>query len=123
MVIHVFISPYLEYGLLGLLIAYSARALALQDKGAEIGLIFTLIVYCFWQHIIFQFTNPYYAPLLFLVLFLIMRNYRLAPLACPPWALWHVLSIARYSLPIYFFHLLILQIYYLRPMGEGFLIC
>lgn len=115
-VINIPIYLYFEYGLLGILIAYSARLLALKDRQGEFWLLLTMIVYFIWECAYFQFTKYPNAIFAFAVLtiFLIaaMQKYRLLKLPCPSILRLPALFISRYSLEIYFFHLIILQAYF-----------
>lgn len=113
MLITCVIFPYIEYGLVGLLIAFSARLLALKDPQGQYYLLATLLFYYMSQAIVFGFfvTESYLVAfgVLTLGLFYGLRAYSLRPLACPAWLLPTGLVISRYSLAIYFYHLILLQ--------------
>ncbi len=107
------IFPYIEYGLFGLLIAFSARLLALKDSQGQYYLLATLLFYYVAQAIVFGFfvAQSYLVAFgaLTLGLFYGLRAYTLQPLGCPAWLLPTGLVISRYSLAIYFYHLIFLQ--------------
>jgi len=107
---------FFEYGLLGILIAYSARMIALKDPQGDFWLLLTMILYFLWECAYFQFTKQPNAIFVFtlLTIFLIaaMQTYRLRQVPCPQLLRLPALFISRYSLEIYFFHLIILQIYF-----------
>ncbi len=113
MLITCVIFPYVEYGLFGLLIAFSARLLALKDPQGQYYLLATLLFYYVSQAIMFGFfvAQSYLVAfgILTLSLFYGLRAYRLQPLTCPAWLLPTSLVISRYSLAIYFYHLILLQ--------------
>lgn len=109
------VNSYLEYGLLGLLIAGSARLKAKNDPQAEFWLLNSLLIYLFWESVLFRFMSyshiiPLFAGLIG-CLFAVMCCYRLHEL---PYSLPLVRLLSRYSLSIYFFHLLVLQLFYLK---------
>ncbi len=113
---NVYISFYLDYGLLGFLIAYSARLLALKDKQSDYWLLGSLVVYFVWESAYFGFIQAYFVftfAAITLALYALMLSYRLANLYCPKPLLLPGLVISRYSLEIYFIHLILLQGYYL----------
>lgn len=116
-----FVYPYLEYGFLGILVAYSARSLALSERFASHWMAVTLILYGVYQAIIFNFLGSTTEIIalggLFLGLYVLFQSYELIPLDCPPKLQIPALIISRYSLHIYFYHLIIFQgiTFYLKP--------
>lgn len=113
--INLLVYSNLEYGTLGLLLAYSARLLALGDRQAKVWLVLSLLAFFIWEMYGFHFNrHPSYMIAfiaLILGLFMIMQSYSLKNLACPRWLLLPGLIISRYSLEIYFYHLLFFHIY------------
>lgn len=113
MLITCVIFPYIEYGLAGLLIAFSARLLALKDPQGQYYWLATLLFYYVTQAIVFGFfvAERYLVAfgILTLGLFYGLRAYSLRPIGCPAWLLPMALVISRYSLAIYFYHLILLQ--------------
>jgi hypothetical protein len=113
------IYDYFEYGLFGVLFAYSARLLAQKDKEAYIWLGLSSICYFSWQCYYFQF-NQHIAQMLLLFTLMIptyfaMLKFRLFPLNCSATMRPIALVLSRFSLEIYFYHLIIFQaIYYFR---------
>jgi hypothetical protein len=103
----------IEYGFLGFLIAYSARLVALKDPQADYFLLFSLIVYLLWESLVFYFLPfpKYFYPFIFIViaLFFSLRRYSLFLIFLPKWLNLPCLFISRYSLEIYFYHLILLQ--------------
>lgn len=110
-----FLYKYIEYGLLGILIGYSGRFVALNEKYADLWLILALIIYYLWESLSFGFTaNPsmlYWFGFFILMLYLVMSHYQQKTLSCPKWLLMPSLVVSRYSLEVYFFHLIALQAY------------
>jgi hypothetical protein len=116
-----FTFTFLEYGLWGLLIAFSARLLAQKDPQGQYYLIGALFFYYLWESVIFGFISSETYCIVFamltLGLFYGLRSYRLRLIPCPSWLLPIGLVLSRYSLAIYFYHLIALQLYtlYLHP--------
>jgi hypothetical protein len=107
---------YVEYSGFGVLFAYSGRLLALKDPQGEIWLLLTLLVYFLWEGLIFGFLlhpdTMTALGALMVILYVILSQYRLRSFDLPgPLALLGLI-VARYSLPIYFYHLLALQVVY-----------
>lgn len=116
-VLNYFVYPNIEYGLLGLLIMYSARWIALQESQSRYWLFITLLLYFIFQgYYFFAFVeSPLYIAMLslyFCVLYFFLSTYTLKTIYCPQPLLPIGLFLSRYSLPIYFIHLIILQIIY-----------
>jgi hypothetical protein len=107
------IYPNVEYGILGIYFIYSARMIAIKDPQAPFWFAMANIVFFIWQLLYF----PYFlqTELLYSFLFLTMAVYflllfyRQKELPCPQFLLFPLLVISRYSLHIYFYHLIILQ--------------
>ncbi len=119
-----FIYNYIEYGLLGILIAYCGRLMALHDKQGPTWLMLVLLVYFIWECIYFQFQQQplliYSFAGLVLCLYFMMSQYQLKTLSCPSWLLVPALVISRYSLEIYFYHLILFQAYRFLHLGQYF---
>jgi hypothetical protein len=118
------VYPYLEYGLLGYLIAYAARSLALEESTADYWLGASLGVYALYQAWVFGFifqTN-FIAWLitLFVGLYYVLSHYRVHPITVPQVFLLPGLFISRYSLDIYFYHVVLLQIYIVLTSSRTF---
>lgn len=111
--LNIYAYTFLEYGLLGILIAYSARLIALKDPQADLFLLLTLLVYYLWESIVFRFAPDlkYLIPfgLMVIVLYFSMYRYYLFSINLPKWLTLPCLFISRYSLEIYFYHLILLQ--------------
>lgn len=114
--LNVYTYAYLEYGFLGILFVYCGRMHALKDPQSTFWLLATWILYVFWVAKIFHFNvNHDYLVLLAIIaiiLFLVMRSYRLHTLYCPRILLLPGLLLSRYSLEVYFYHVIILQFYF-----------
>lgn len=112
--INIVIYPFIEYGTLGMLIAYSGRMLAIKDRYTAWFLLFSLGIYFTWQAKIFHFLQalPYSILLggLALCSYFAMLYYRQRTFIFPKPITIVGLIISRYSLPIYFYHYLLLQI-------------
>lgn len=109
------LSPYVEYGVNGILYALSARLMTLNDQRGKLLLILTVIHHFIYQALIFSFID--YPLQLFSVslvgcsVLILLYHYKFrdwkVPLRLP------LLIISRYSLAIYFWHLLFLKFYLL----------
>jgi len=122
-ILTVFTYDYIEYGLLGFLIGYSGRFIALKENFADLWLIAALAIYFIWECLNFGF-NVYPKMLIvfsmFIVtLYVVMSRFRQATLPCPTWLLTPLLVLSRYSLEIYFFHLIALQSYRFLQIGAN----
>lgn len=115
------VYAYLEYGFLGILVAYSGKSLADKEPSAPLWMGATLTIFAIYQAITFKYLNSttklIELGVLFLILFFLFRSYTLRPLTCPRKLQIPAMIIARYSLHIYFYHLIIFQGIYiiLRP--------
>ncbi len=111
----VFVYNTIEYGLLGFLIAYSARFIALKEKHADLWLISALVIYYLWECLYFQFTASIAMltafGVLVLFLYIVMSQFRQTTLPCPRFLVPMLLLLSRYSLEVYFMHLILLQAY------------
>lgn len=116
-IVNPFIYPYLEYGFLGFMVAYSARSVALQERYASYWLAFTLIIYALNQAMVFGFISQQIKlvilGVIFLGMFFLLKNFKIRPLSASSKLTLVGLFISRYSLSIYFYHLILLQAYYL----------
>ena len=113
--LHWFISIYLEYGLLGFLIAASGQLLATKDKQAPFWLLISLVSYFAMESLAFNFT-PYPQRMavfgvLIICLYAGLVNYRLKTVNIAPLFALPLEFLSRYSLPIYFYHLIALIMY------------
>lgn len=109
------VYQYLEYGFFGLLIAASGRFIAVKDPQADIWLLLTLVAYFVGESMTFHFMRNNYLLFAFgslVVALFQLRFYRLRTFASPHWVAVPCLVLSRFSLPIYFYHLLGLEIYY-----------
>jgi hypothetical protein len=120
--INFLIYVHVEYGILGIYFLYSSRMAAIKDPQASFWFALTLFVYFIWQLMMFpsffETSRLYSFAFLTLGVFFILRFYTLKTLPCPKVLLWPLLFISRYSLHIYFYHLIALQalwIFYLHP--------
>lgn len=111
-----FLYHWLEYGTLGLMLAFSARLNVFKTTPAFFWLVLSLFCYAIWEGSSFQF---FQSPLqlisfisLMVVVFFIMWLYRFKTLPqYPQFLLLPSLLISRYSLEIYFFHLISFHAY------------
>lgn len=116
-----FIYPYVEYGTIGLMIAYSARSVALKEPYARLWMGLSLTVLGIYQALTFRFIQHEYILIFFgammITLFFLFQGYRLIVIPWRSKMTWLGLVIARYSLDIYFYQVIILQAYYVfeRP--------
>jgi hypothetical protein len=95
--LNVLISPYVEYGFLGLMIAMSARLVAQNHRSAPQFMALGLFFYFGYQSVVFSFLkdNVYLAILgvMLLSFYYVFTRYRLRPIIC-------------------FYHLILLQAYF-----------
>lgn len=112
-VLNGFSMGYLEYGFLGILWMYSARLCALKDPYAGIWLCATAVVYLFWGEASFHFSSQPELLLTFAVImglmWGIMLNFEMRTYSVKGIFRLPGLILSRYSLEIYFYHLLLLQ--------------
>lgn len=105
-----FLYPRIEYGTLGLMFMLSASLLHRQVAYGIFYLIFSLTIYFFWESMIFNFFTPQTILIAFIsllaLLFYLMLAYRLKVYDTPPGLSFVIRVLSRYSLEIYFFHLL-----------------
>lgn len=110
-----FVYRYLEYGFLGILIAYAARSVALKEPSRALWLALALFIYGFYQAVVFNFLiqPPYITSLCILLvgLYYLFLHYSLRPLPLPQPLILPGLLLSRYSLHLYFYHILLLQFY------------
>lgn len=113
---HPAITPYLEYGTSGLMIASAARLMACGDRRGQPLLIVSLLIHFLMQAVLFELsTNIDYILSLSaigLLTLYICYPYRFRSWNIPLGRL-PILIISRYSLAIYFWHLLFLKFYLL----------
>jgi len=109
-----FISPYLEYGLFGLMFAFGARLISVKDDRGPIWLAATVICYFLYESLVFSFFQyrPYEYVFIAICLILFntffwfrMRKWEIKKIMHMP-----ILILSRYSLEIYFIHLALLKI-------------
>lgn len=112
-IINPILYPFVEYGTLGILLAFSAHSLARQEPHALVWFGVNIAFFGFWQLIAFHFEKNalllIFSVLLFMSLFWILIHYELKPLPMPAWLTLPILIVSRYSLQIYFFHVIFLQ--------------
>lgn len=117
-------DKWIEYGTLGLLFAYAGRLLAIQDKQAGLWLALTLISYFIFETALFRFYHfPWMVPCfvaLVVSLMHFMLNYHLYKVYCPVWLLPPARFVSRASLHIYFFHLVVLQAYFVKTHAKAY---
>lgn len=118
------IMPYVEYGFLGLLWMISARLCALKTRDALFWLILTILAYYGWEAFAFQFyLKPVFLSALAILmgcLGVLMASYRLSTFPRIRLLRLPGLIISRYSLEIYFYHLISLQGYLLLTILKKF---
>lgn len=116
------VMPYMEYGVLGLLWLYSARLYALKSPQAVYWLIATTLSYLTWEDLAFQFyTNPLLNISFILWMVLLGTSlifYRFKEFTVTVYLRLPGLLLSRYSLEIYFYHLILLQAFYLSPLSN-----
>lgn len=107
------IYNHVEYGILGIYFIYSSRMIAINDPQASFWFGLSCLVFFIWQFLVFPafFDTAilYTFAVLSVGVFYLLRNYTLKIVPCPKVLLWPLLVISRYSLHIYFYHLIILQ--------------
>jgi hypothetical protein len=100
--LHPFLSPYIEYGTSGFLIAFAGRQLALKDSFAKYWLGISLIIYYLWQGYAFAFyQNQAMLTILGFIcvgLYIVMSSYQLKPLSVSPFVRLPLLFLSLYSL-------------------------
>lgn len=120
--INFLIYGHVEYGILGIYFIYSSRMVAINDPQASFWFALAHFVFFIWQ--IMTFPSFLETKLLYSFAFLMfgvffyLRYYKLKVLPCPKVFLGPLLFISRFSLHIYFYHLIILQalwVFYLHP--------
>lgn len=119
-----FVYRYLEYGFLGILIAYAARSTALKESSYTLWLAASLFVYGFYQAVVLNFfSQPLYIACLITLLtglYYLFSRYSLRPLPISTPFILPGLFLSRYSLHIYFYHVLLLQFYIVLTSPSAF---
>lgn len=119
-----FVYRYLEYGFLGILIAYAARSCALKEPFHRLWLAASLFIYGFYQAIVFNFfSQPLYIICFIILLtglYYLFSRYALRPLQISTSFILPGLFFSRYSLHIYFYHVLLLQFYIVLTSSSAF---
>lgn len=107
-----FLPHYLEYGAFGLLFATCARLFAQNDRRGQPILIITLIAYFFVELDIFHFNVLQSIALIGIevVLYYVFINYSFINIKLKSFTRYLILFFSRYSLEVYFYHLLFLKI-------------
>lgn len=104
---------HLEYGTLGILLAYCGKLIALKDPQADVFLILTLTIYFIWETITFSFFNPtallYAFAGIVLSLCLIMHFYKQRTFHFPQPLILPTLFLSRTSLHLYFYHVVLFK--------------
>ena len=118
------IYPYIEYGALGILIAYSAASLSKKEPYAPYWLAISICVYGIYQAIAFGyfFKSVYLISLISLCLglYYLLLFYQPRFLNIQPPFLIPGLIISRYSLHFYFYHVILLQLYLVLTSHKAF---
>ncbi|MBS0288390.1 MAG: hypothetical protein JSR17_13930 [Proteobacteria bacterium] len=112
--INALLYSHVEYGVLGIFLVYSARMVAIKDPQAAFWLALAHLVFFVWQIIAFPYLiqPKLLYPFAFLTLgvYFLLLFYKQRVWSCPQFLLFPMLFISRYSLHIYFYHLIALQL-------------
>lgn len=112
-IVNALLYSHVEYGALGIMFVYSSRMVAIKDPQAPFWFGMAHIVFFIWQIMAFpylaQTTLLYSFAFLTLGVYLLLLYYQQKVLPCPKPLLFPLLLISRYSLHIYFYHLIFLQ--------------
>lgn len=120
MLLNTWIYAYIEYGTLGILISLSVYWHKEKPGYAGLWLAFITIYYFLWQGLTFHLFNATWSIYGLVIIgsfcLLLFYYYKLEKIySYPKWLIKPTLIISRYSLEIYFFHLIIFQlIYFIR---------
>lgn len=113
LLLHIPLMRFLEYGATGILITLTAHWMRHDIPYARLLFSINLILHIIWQAIAFSLlSNMLYLTLLSGIGFTtwaVLTNYQLITLKWPKSLILPTLFTARYSLDIYFFHLIIIQ--------------
>jgi len=109
-------SLHLEYGSIGWLIAISVYLLHAQYPKAHLFLLYSLFVYFLWEGIFLEYLEKNAIMTGFAVLmgaiYIIMVNFSIKTLPYSGKLKWPFMFLSRYSLEIYFVHLLLFKLSY-----------
>ena len=112
--IHTFVFPYVEYGTTGILIAVTMNWRANKCDYGPIWLSAALAVHFIWQILAFDLRQSHdFLWTIFAmwgISWLFFRLYSLSTLDFPKYLEWPIMVLSRYSLDIYFFHVIGLQV-------------
>lgn len=113
----------MEYGFLGIFWIFSARLIALKTNDAPFWLGASALSYFIWENATFHFyvkTEYLLAfSVIIVLLWILMSNYRIKTYSLKDYWNYPGLILSRYSLEIYFYHLILLQAYYFYRLYRG----
>jgi TraX protein len=117
--IHPLLSPYFEYGSSGALIALAARVMATDKRQGAVLVGIALAYHFAYQALAFHLVSAQLIVLLGVSLFtyVLLYTHRQRLYKLWPQLLW--LLVSRYSLAIYFWHLLLLKVWFVYQLTEA----
>lgn len=107
------IMPYIEYGLLGVMLAYAARLLALKADGQYFWTAIACLIYLIVEATVFNLINNelfFSIAIIMLIIYSVFVSYQNKTFNITRPINLVIIFLSRFSLEIYFYHVLLFQL-------------